>query len=54
MNIDIDAERQREVRLDIAHRLFQALIAQDPKRAIMLCDGGGRMVASHSPKPERG
>jgi hypothetical protein len=45
-NTDIDAECQRE-RLDIAHRLYQALIAQDPDRAITLCDGEGRVVARH-------
>ena len=48
---DIDAER--EERLDIAHRLYQALIAQDPNRAITLCDGEGRVVARHHPKPAR-
>ena len=36
---DIDAERRRAERLDLAHRLYQALIAQDPNRAITLCDG---------------
>ena len=51
--LDIDAERQREERLDIAHRLYQALIAQDPNRAIALCDGEGRLVARHSPRPEQ-
>jgi hypothetical protein len=49
--LDIDAER--EERLDIARRLYQAFIAQDPNRAITLCDGEGRVVARHSPRPER-
>ena len=50
---DIDAERRRAERLDIAHRLYQALIAQDPNRAITLCDGEGRAVARHyPPRPE--
>jgi hypothetical protein len=50
---DIDAERRRAERLDIAHRLYQALIAQDPNRAITLCDGEGRAVARHYPtRPE--
>jgi hypothetical protein len=50
---DIDAERRRAERLDIAHRLYQALIAQDPNRAITLCDGKGRAVARHYPtRPE--
>ena len=47
--LDIDAERQRQEWLDIAHRLYQALIAQDPDRAITLCDGEGRAVACHYP-----
>jgi hypothetical protein len=49
--LDINAERQREERLDLAHRLYQALIAQDPNRAITLCDGEGRVVSSHHPRP---
>jgi hypothetical protein len=50
---DIDAERRRAERLDIAHRLYQALIAQDPNRAITLCDGEGRAVARQYPtRPE--
>jgi hypothetical protein len=44
---DIDAECKRYDRLDIAHRLYQALIAQDPNRAITLCDGEGRVMARH-------
>jgi hypothetical protein len=50
--LDINAER--EERLNIAHRLYQALIAQDPNRAITLCDGDGRVVARHHPKPISG
>jgi hypothetical protein len=50
---DNDAERRRAERLDIAHRLYQALIAQDPNRAITLCDGEGRVVARNHPKPAR-
>jgi hypothetical protein len=51
--LGIDAERRRAERLDIAHRLYQALIAQDPKRVITLCDGEGRAVARHHPtRPE--
>jgi hypothetical protein len=50
---DIDAERRRAERLDIAHRLYQALIAQNPNRAITLCDREGRAVARHYPtRPE--
>ena len=51
--LDIDAERQRQEWLDIAHRLYQALIAQDPNRVITLCDGDGRVVARHYARPER-
>jgi hypothetical protein len=53
MSIDIDAEREREERLDIAHRLYQALIAQDPNRAITLCDRDGRVLARYYPWPEQ-
>jgi hypothetical protein len=49
MSTDIDAERQRQERLDIARRLYQALIAQDPNRSITLCDGEGWLVARHRP-----
>ena len=38
---DIDAARQRVERLEIADRLYQALIAHDPNRVITLCDGEG-------------
>jgi hypothetical protein len=51
--VDIDAERQREDRMNNARRLYEALIAQDPNRAITLCDGKGRLVARHYPRPER-
>ena len=50
MSTDIDAERQRQERLDIARRLYRAPIAQDPNRSITLCDGEGWLVASHRPK----
>jgi hypothetical protein len=42
-----------ERRLAIARRLYQALVAQDPARAITLCDGGGGIVARHDPLPEQ-
>ena len=38
-------ERKRAARLDIARRLDQALVTQDPDRVITRCDSGGRMVA---------
>ena len=43
-----------ERRLAIARRLYQALAGQDPERVITLCDGSGRMLARHDPRPERG
>ena len=39
------AERKRSERLDIARTLYQALVAQDPDRVIILCDGSGRVLA---------
>jgi hypothetical protein len=43
-----------ERRLAIARRLYQALVVQDPDRAITLRDGGGGVVARHDPRPEQG
>ena len=48
------AERKRVARLEVARRLYQALAAQDPDRVITLCDGNGRVVARHDPRPEQG
>jgi hypothetical protein len=42
-----------ERRLAIAHRLCEALVGQDPDRAITLCDSGGRVVTHHNPKLEQ-
>lgn len=47
------AERKRTERLDIARRLYRALVTQDPDRMISLCDGGGRVVARHDTRPEQ-
>jgi hypothetical protein len=41
-----------ERRLAIARRLYEALVHQDPDRAITLCDGNGRVVTHHYPRPE--
>jgi hypothetical protein len=41
-----------ERRLAIARRLYEALVDQDPDRAITLCDGKGRVVTHHYPRPE--
>ena len=38
----IDADRKR---LDIARRLYEVLVAQDPDWQITLCDGSGRVLA---------
>jgi hypothetical protein len=40
-----------ERRLAIARRLYSALLAQDPNRAITLCDAGGTVVARHDLLP---
>ena len=47
-------ERKRVARLEVARRLYQGLVAQDPDRLITLRDGGGRVVARHDPRPEQG
>jgi hypothetical protein len=47
-------ERKRVARLEVARRLYQALVAQDPDRLITLRDGGGGVVARHDPRPEQG
>jgi hypothetical protein len=41
-----------ERRLAIARTLYQALVDQEPDRAITLCDGKGRVVKHHYPRPE--
>jgi hypothetical protein len=47
-------ERKRVPRLEVARRLYRALVAQDPDRLITQRDGGGRVVARHDPRPEEG
>ena len=42
------ADRMRR-RHKVARRLYEALVAQDPNRAIALCDGNGGVVARHDP-----
>ena len=46
---DIDDDRKR---LDIARRLYQALVAQNPDRLIMLCDAGGCVLARNERLPK--
>ena len=43
-----------ERRLAIARRLYEALVTQHPNKAITLRDGGGGIVARHSPSHEQG
>ena len=45
-------ERKRARRHKVARRLYEALVAQDPNRAITLCDEAGKVVARHDPLPE--
>jgi hypothetical protein len=45
-------ERKRGRRHKVAHRVYEALVAQDPNRAITLCDAAGKVVAHHAPLPE--
>ena len=45
----VDDDRKR---LDIARRLYQALVAQDPDRLIMLCDASGRVLARNERRPK--
>lgn len=49
---DSAAQRKRTKRLEIARRLYQELVAQDPDRLITLRDGDGRIVARHDLRPE--
>jgi len=42
------ADRMRR-RHKVARRLYEALVAQDPNRAITLCDANGGVVARHDP-----
>jgi hypothetical protein len=44
-------ERKRAERLEIARRLYQALVAQDPNRVIILCTG--KVLARHDLRHEQ-
>ena len=48
-----DARRKRAERLEIARRVYRALVAQAPDRVITLCDGRRKVVARHDLQPER-
>jgi hypothetical protein len=41
----VEAEPEREARLDVARKLYKSLVAQYPDRLIILCDDGGLMLA---------
>jgi hypothetical protein len=43
----VRADRKCAERLEVARRLYQALVAQDPDRVIVLRDSSGRVVAHH-------
>jgi hypothetical protein len=49
MNIyapEIEPDREREDRLNVARTLYNALVARYPGELITLCDDHGRVVAS--------
>ena len=48
-----DARRKSAERLDIARRVYRALVAQAPDRVITLRDGRRKVVARHDLQPER-
>ena len=47
------ADRTRTERLEIARRLYQALVAQDPNRVIILCTSAGKVLARHDLRHEQ-
>jgi hypothetical protein len=46
------ADSRRAEQLEIARRLYEALVVQDPNRVAVLCDGDGRVIARHDLGPE--
>jgi hypothetical protein len=48
----IDPDRRRAERLEIARKLYEALVALDRDRMITLCDGDGQVVARHDLRPK--
>ena len=51
---DLNPDRRPAERLEIAYKLYEALLAQNPDRMITLCDRDGRVVACHRARPEQG
>ena len=49
----VRADRTRTERLEIARRLYQALVAQDPNRVIILCTSTGKVLARHDLRHEQ-
>ena len=47
-------EQKSAERLDVAHTVYHALVAQDADRVITLCDVRGKLIARHDPRPEQG
>ena len=45
-------ERKDARRHKVARRLYEALVAHSPNRAIALWDEAGKVVARHDPVPE--
>jgi hypothetical protein len=52
MSTDTSAVDDDQKRLDIARRLYQALVAQNPDRLITLCDASGRVLAQSERRPK--
>jgi hypothetical protein len=46
-------ERKRTAGLEIARRLYQALVAQDPNRVVILCTSAGKVLAHHDLRHEQ-
>jgi hypothetical protein len=47
MNFSTARSAERTERIEIARRLYQALVAHDADRVIILCDGTGKVLARH-------
>ena len=52
MSVSQTPSSASERRLAIARRLYQALVAQDPDRLIVLCDAGGCVLAHNERRPK--
>jgi hypothetical protein len=49
--MDTDASTPKQKRLDIALRLYWALVAQNSDRQVTLCNGSGRVLARNERRP---